>query len=87
VLLPVRRHKFKTIADRYVLVEGKDLNESTVLKGIQGGCEAIRWNHLRQYGRTGKLGVTSFLTLAWPNSGKIGVMNANPNRIGNQPIR
>jgi hypothetical protein len=38
----------KTIADRYVAVEGKDLDESTVLKGIKAAAKLIGWNHLRQ---------------------------------------
>jgi hypothetical protein len=37
----------KTIADRYV-VEGKALDESTVLKGIKAAAKLIGWNHLSQ---------------------------------------
>ena len=37
----------KTIADRYV-VEGKALDESTVLKGIKAAAKLTGWNHLRQ---------------------------------------
>jgi hypothetical protein len=42
----------KTIADRYVVVEGKDLDESGVLKGIKAAAKLIGWNHLRQSRQT-----------------------------------
>jgi hypothetical protein len=38
----------KTIADRSVVVEGKDLDESTVLKEFKAAAKLIGWNHLRQ---------------------------------------
>ena len=35
----------RTIADRYA-VEGKAVDESTVLKGIKAAAKLIEWNHL-----------------------------------------
>ena len=41
----------KTIADR-VMAEGKDVDESAVLKGIKAAAKLIGWNHLRQSRQT-----------------------------------
>ena len=37
----------KKIADLYA-IKGKDLDESTVLKGIKAAAKLVAWNHLRQ---------------------------------------